>query len=101
MKKGSAVRLIRNLVTAVMVGEIGTHCVELDRLEARFSNEYLDFLSVATATGIGAPCIEFRDPHGRRVRRAHIAFRRPVFPGGQSSISEAPATGASRKPRNA
>jgi hypothetical protein len=80
---------IRNLVTAVMVGEIGSNSMELDRLEAWFPSDYLELLSIATGTRIGAPWIEFRDSDGHLVRRTHIAFRRPAYAGGHSSISEA------------
>jgi hypothetical protein len=79
---------IGNLITAVMIGEIGSNSMDLDRLEAWLPSDYLDLLSIATGARIGTPWIEFRDAQGHLVRRIHTAFRRPAYASGHSSISE-------------
>jgi hypothetical protein len=81
-------RQTANVVTAIMIGEIGSQGIEMDDLQAWIPNGDLDLLSVATGTRVGSPWIEFRDGDGELVRRIHVSVRRPAYATGHSAISE-------------
>jgi hypothetical protein len=88
-KKELLSRQTANLLTAVMIGEIGSHGIEIHDLEGWIPGGDLDLLSVATGTWVGSPWIEFRDGDGKLIRRIHAVFGRATYAPGHPAISEA------------
>ncbi len=79
----------RNIITAVMIGEIGTKSANnFADLEKWFPFNFLDLLGLATGSEVGAPWIELRDYRGQLVRRIHVSLGRPFFSKGHRSIDE-------------
>ncbi|MBI4747055.1 MAG: DUF1016 domain-containing protein [Acidobacteria bacterium] len=68
-------------VTAMMVGELGTHSIDFPRTSEQkvewFPGRFLDLLGLATGVQVGIPWVEFRDSNGKLIRRLHL----PVNPG--------------------
>jgi hypothetical protein len=82
LKKGQA----RNLITAVMVGEVGPHGP--DNLREWFPADYVRLLGLATGQEVGAGWIEFRDAAGNLVTRIHKKFGYPTYVKGVTLIHE-------------
>lgn len=79
----------RNIITTVMIGEVGTNSAsDFADLEKWFPFDFLGLLGLATGSEIGAPWIELRDSRGRLVRRIHVSLGRPCFSKGHRSIDE-------------
>jgi hypothetical protein len=79
-------RQAHTVITAVMVGSIGTNDIE-------DANTWLPFdvlLLIALASGVevGVPWVEFRDADGGLVRRDHFSSRWPSFTDGSAIIAE-------------
>jgi hypothetical protein len=67
----------QSLITAVMVGEISHHAINISDLNQWFPWSFLRLLSLATGTKVESPWIEFRDEKGDLVRRIHHHFSLP------------------------
>lgn len=79
----------RNIITAVMIGEIGRGPPNnFEDLEKWFPFNFLTLLGLATGSEVGAPWIELRDSRGKLVRRIHVSLGRPFFSKGHRSIDE-------------
>lgn len=79
----------RNLITSVMVGEVGTRSIGIADLHEWFPFNFLDLLGLATGTEVGGgPWIEFRDSTGKLVLRIHTRLRQPMFFQGHRAIDE-------------
>lgn len=78
----------RNLITAVIVGEIGTKSIDIADLDEWFPFYFLDLLGLTTGTEVGASWIEFRDATGKLVRRVHLMLERASFSKGHRNIDE-------------
>ena len=79
----------RNIITAVMIGEIGNESANnFEDLEKWFPFDFLGLLGLASGSEIGAPWIELRDSRGKLVRRIHVSLGRPCFSKGHRSIDE-------------
>jgi len=79
----------RNIITAIMIGEIGDESTrDFEDLEKWFPFDFLGLLGLASGSEIGAPWIELRDSKGRLVRRIHVSLGRPCFSKGHRSIDE-------------
>ncbi|MCR3882763.1 MAG: hypothetical protein NUK54_00085 [Methanothrix sp.] len=79
----------RNLITAMMVGEVGTKSIDFADLDQWFPFNFLDLLGLATGNEVGGgPWIEFRDATGNLVQRIHTGLRRPIFFQGHRAIDE-------------
>lgn len=79
----------RNIITAVMIGEIGTKSANnFADLEKWFPFNFLDLLGLATGSEVGAPWIELRDSRSKLVRRIHASLGHPCFSRGHRSIDE-------------
>jgi hypothetical protein len=72
----------------VMVGEIGSHSIDIADLRDWIPFGFLPLLSLATGSEVGVPWIEFRDANGELVRRIHDNFSKPNFSTGYATISE-------------
>lgn len=77
-----------HILTALMVGEVGSHSIDFANLELWFPFDFLPLLELATGSEIGAPWIEFRDAGGNLVRRMHGNLGRPPFTKGRRPIRE-------------
>lgn len=76
-------------ITAVMVGEVGSESLDIDKLTNGLPFGLLPLLSLATGSEVGIPWIEFRDANGGLVRRIHKRFGQPIFSRrGHTTISE-------------
>lgn len=80
--------IVRNTITAVMVGEVGQNQVLLENIEESLPVNFLPLLGVATGNEIGSPWIELRDADGNLVRRIHKSLGHPVFSKGHAAIRE-------------
>lgn len=76
----------RNLVTSIMVGDVGQHSI--DSLDGWFLFGYLDVMGLATGNEVGAHWVEFRDALGTLVRRLHRDLGHPYFVTGRAAIAE-------------
>jgi hypothetical protein len=76
----------RNLVTSVMVGEVGAN--DIDALDGWLPFGFLRLLGLASGNEVGAPWFEFRDDQGELVRRVHKDLGRPSFVAGRVAIAE-------------
>jgi hypothetical protein len=75
-----------NRITAVMVGSTHLQSVDFADYDGLFPLDILSLLTLATGTPVGAPWIEFRDAHGKLVRRIHISFGRPMYEKGHAGV---------------
>jgi hypothetical protein len=78
----------RTLVTAVMVGSIGSDTVDLEKLKEWPVTDFLSVLGLATGIETGAPWVELRDSNGALVRRIHVTLGRPTYSWGRGVIKE-------------
>jgi hypothetical protein len=78
----------RHLITAVMVGEVGSNSIDFAHLRQWFPFDFLLLLGLATGTEVGAPWIEFRDEQGELIRRIHVNLRRPFFSEGHVAMRD-------------
>jgi hypothetical protein len=78
----------RHCLTALMLGEIGSHSIELGEIDDWFPFDFLRLLSFATGTTVGAPWIEFRDSSGNLVGRIHRNLELTAFSRGHRIIEE-------------
>lgn len=76
----------RTLVTAVMVGTVGTH--DSSALADWFPFDFLRLLGFAGGNEVGAQWIEFRDEQGQLVQRRHQDLGHPYFVPGRAIIAE-------------
>lgn len=79
---------VQRTITAVMVGEVGSESIDIDKLTNWLPFGLLPLLSLATGSEVGIPWIEFRDANGGLVRRIHKRFGQPKFSRGHTTISE-------------
>ncbi|MEG5042419.1 MULTISPECIES: hypothetical protein [unclassified Microcoleus] len=79
---------MQRTITAVMVGEVGSESIDIDKLTNWLPFGLLPLLSLATGSEVGIPWIEFRDANGGLVRRIHKRFGQPKFSRGHTTISE-------------
>jgi hypothetical protein len=79
---------VQHIITAVMVGEIGSHSIDITDFRDWIPFGFLPLLSLATGSEVGIPWIEFRDANGELVRRIHDNFSKPNFSTGYATISE-------------
>lgn len=79
---------VQRTITAVMVGEVGSESIDIDKLTNWLPFGLLPLLSLATGSEVGIPWIEFRDANGGLVRRIHNRFGQPKFSRGHTTISE-------------
>lgn len=86
----------RHILTAFVVGDVGTNSIDFPGLNEWFPFDFLPLLGLATGSEIGAPWIEFRDVDGKLVRRAHLRLGRPAYMKGRRPIDEAVHDGAGR-----
>lgn len=86
---------VQRTITAVMVGEVGSESIDIDKLTNWLPFGLLPLLSLATGSEVGIPWIEFRDANGGLVRRIHNRFDQPKFSRGHITISghDNPGTG--------
>jgi hypothetical protein len=96
----------RNRITAVMVGELGPSSSASLDLEEWVPVNFLDLLSLAAGTQIGASWVELRDVQGGLVERihcpvgngslekGHTAIDQPVHNGIGRLLTQAQASGA-------
>ena len=78
----------RSLITAVMVGDVGSYSIELNDLEQWFPFYFLSLLGLATGREVSSPWIEFRDAYGQLLKRIHISLGNPSFQNGHNIIDE-------------
>ena len=86
---------VQSTITAVMVGEVGSESIDIDKLTNWLPFGLLPLLSLATGSEVEIPWIEFRDANGGLVRRIHNRWVQPKFSRGHTTISEQdnPGTG--------
>jgi len=86
---------VQRTITALMVGEVGSESIDIDKLTNWLPFGLLPLLSLATGSEVGIPWIEFRDANGGLVRRIHKRFGQPKFLRGHITISgqDNPGTG--------
>ena len=86
---------VQSTITAVMVGEVGSESIDIDKLTNWLPFRLLPLLSLATGSEVEIPWIEFRDANGGLVRRIHNRCVQPKFSRGHITISEQdnPGTG--------
>ena len=86
---------VQRTITAVMVGEVGSESIDIDKLTNWLPFGLLPLLSLATGSEVEIPWIEFRDANGGLVRRNHNRWVQPKFSRGHKTISEQdnPGTG--------
>ncbi|MCY7383137.1 MAG: hypothetical protein LH628_11260 [Microcoleus sp. CAN_BIN18] len=86
---------VQRTITALMVGEVGSESIDIDKLTNWLPFGLLPLLSLATGSEVGIPWIEFRDANGGLVRRIHKRFGQPKFSRGHITISgqDNPGTG--------
>ncbi len=73
----------QNLVTAVMVGEIGECSIDVAQVASWFPEVFLYLLGFATGNEIGSPWIEFRDERGQLVKRVYRHLGTPALTEGR------------------
>jgi len=78
----------RTLITAVMVGSIGTDTVDHANLRDWPVIELLHVLGFASGIETGSPWVELRNSNGELVRRVHVTLGRHIFCWGPSPINE-------------
>jgi hypothetical protein len=78
----------RNLITSVMVGDVGGRLVDFSDLANWPPLNFLPLLGIVTGSEIGSPWIELRDAQGKLVRRIHYQLGRPAYARGHSAINE-------------
>lgn len=78
----------RQLVTALMVGDIGAYGIHFPTLESWFPFDFLSLLEVATGSEVSTPWIEFRDAAGELVSRKHMRLGVPAYSRGHRAIRE-------------
>ena len=78
----------RNLITAMMVGEVGDYPTDAKSLGSWFPDTLLRVLGFATGNEVGAPWVEFRDANGNLVKRVYRHLGAPNFTGGRRIIEE-------------
>lgn len=78
----------RTLITAVMVGSLGSDTVDSADLKDWPAVDLLSVLGFATGVETGAPWIELRDSTGALVRRIHVAVGRPTYAWGRGALKE-------------
>lgn len=76
----------RNIVTSIMVGEVGAH--DVDSLEGWLPFGFLRLLGFASGNEVGAQWFEFRDEQGGLIRRVHKDLGHPCFVEGRAVIAE-------------
>lgn len=59
-------------ITAAMVGSMDGHGTDWKELKTWFPFDFLNLLSFASGSRVGAPWIEFADEEGHVVRRTHV-----------------------------
>ena len=79
---------VQRTITAVMVGEVGSESIDIDKLTNWLPFGLLPLLSLATGSEVEIPWIEFRDANGGLVRRIHNRCVQPKFSRGHTTISE-------------
>jgi len=90
-------REIARTITAVMVGAVGDNSVEIAEVEQSWLPcHFLDLLSLASGSRVGAPWVEFRDAEGQLVRCFHIEVGRPRFVRGRGAMDERQYAGTGR-----
>jgi hypothetical protein len=87
-------------VTAMMVGELGTHSIDFPRTSEQmvtwFPGRFLDLLGLATGVQVGVPWVEFRDSNGKLVRRLHLPVNPGAYQRGQNVLGPHNYQGLSR-----
>jgi hypothetical protein len=83
----------QNILTALMIGQIGGNSIEYSDLSQWFPADFLLLLGLATGSEVGAPWIEFRDRTGRLIRRIHRNFGKPFYIKGHQAIVEGASDG--------
>ena len=75
-------------ITAAMVGSTGGHGTAWNELMTWFPFDFLNLLSFASGTRVGAPWIEFADEQGHIVRRTHVQLGTTLWQGGQGFMHD-------------
>lgn len=75
-------------ITATMVGSMGGHGATWDELRTWFPFDFLNLLSFASGTRVGAPWIEFADEEGQIVHRNHVQLGTSLWQGGQGFMHD-------------
>lgn len=75
-------------ITAAMSGSTGGHGTAWDELRTWFPFDFLNLLSFASGTRVGAPWIEFADEQGHIVRRMHVQLGTTLWQGGQGFMDD-------------
>ncbi len=86
----------KNLITAVMVGDIGDQTVGFEALKEWIPLYLLQLLSVATGSLVGTPWIEFRDSDGHLLQRIHSSQWNKSFHKGHVALKSTYKGGISR-----
>jgi hypothetical protein len=79
---------VSSVINAVMVGPAHVQSVDWSDYEGLFPLDVLGLLTVATGVPVGAPWIEFRDEHGKLVRRIHICFGSAAYRRGHVALQD-------------
>lgn len=80
--------LIKNRMTAILIGEIGDNSIDIADLGKWFPFDFLGILSLATGSEVSTPWIEFRSQKGELVRRIYPSFKAPYYSKGHVAIDE-------------
>lgn len=86
----------RNLITSVMIGEVGGRSIELADVDAWLPISFLRVLGFATGNQIGSPWMEFRTSDGKLVKRVYRGLGAPTFTNGRRIIEEVLAPNTAR-----
>ena len=78
----------RNIITAIMVGEVETNSIDLTEINKWFPFDFLILLGLVSPSEVGYPWIEFRNAEGHLVRRIHVWHSNAPFSYGHVTINE-------------
>jgi hypothetical protein len=76
------------LITALMIGKMGSSEFNINDLRGWVPFEFLGLLSLATGTEVGVSWVELRDERGELIQRIHHRYGHNTFFKGHRSIDE-------------
>jgi hypothetical protein len=76
------------LITAAIVGSTNGRGTDWQELKTWFPFDFLNLLSFASGSRVGAPWIEFADEHGRLIRRTHVQLGTTLLQHGEGFLND-------------